>query len=48
LAGLERLPQTQEKQILGYNIQGNLGLVFMQMGDSNGKAMIERALEQIK
>jgi hypothetical protein len=45
---LEKLPQTSSNQILVYNIHGNLGLVLMEIGDSSGKGIMERALNQIK
>jgi hypothetical protein len=48
LSRLEKVPSTQQNQILSCNIQGNLGLAMLQLHHPDGKTVFEGALNQIR
>lgn len=48
ISTLEKLPKSHSNQLLGYNIQGNLGLTLLKLGNSDGRDTIQRALLQLK
>lgn len=48
LATLERMPKTEENQILAYNMEGNLGLSLLKMGNQAGHEKVANSLAQLK
>lgn len=48
LATLEKLPKTEEHQIFAYNIEGNLGLTMLRIGNQAGQEKLETCLAQLK
>ena len=45
---LEKVEKKKNTQLLGYNIEGNLGLALIQMRRPDGKSIFDAALENVK